>query len=227
MKRRTLDIIVSAGGLGLVGLLVIGFFVLRAEANFSNDYVKEQLSRQMITFTSEEKLTPLDREYTLARTGCTIEYAGQQLTTGKQGECFANEYLGSHLSRMPTADNPMTYSQIGDAQAEVRTQIAAAKAAGQPTADLDKQLADLGTSRETVFKGEMLKGALLTSYGFSVLGEKAMLASNIALVAAAIMAVLSVAGFVHALVTPKTAAVFAPADAKGVERLTGATQPHS
>jgi hypothetical protein len=216
MQRRTLDIIISAGGLGLVVLLLVGAFVLRTEANFSNDYVKDQLSRQKISFTAEEKLAPDDVAYTQARTGCVIEYAGQAMTTGKQAECFANEYLGSHLSRMPTAANPMTYSEIGTAQTELRTQIAAAKAANQPTADLDKQLADLTTSRETVFKGEMLRGALLSSYGFSVLGEKAMLASNVALIAAAILAVLSVAGFVHAFVTPRSQAFAAVSKTEGL-----------
>jgi hypothetical protein len=124
---------------------------------------------------------------------------------------------------MPTADKPMTYSEIGTAQGEIRTQIAAAKAAGQPTADLDKQLADLTTSRETVFKGEMLRGALLTSYGFSVLGDKAMLASEVALVAAGILALLTVAGFVHAFVTPKTKAFAPVAEDTTTGRLGGQT----
>ena len=58
----------------------------------------------------------------------------------------------------------------------------------------------------------MLRGALLSSYGFSVLGEKAMLGANIALVAAGVLAVLSVAGFIHAFVTPREKA-FAPVPA--------------
>ena len=72
----------------------------------------------------------------------------------------------------------------------------------------------------SVFKGEMLRGALLTSYGFSVLGEKAALASNVALVAAALLAVLSAAGFVHAFVTPRTKPFAAVAAPQG-ERLSG------
>jgi hypothetical protein len=115
---------------------------------------------------------------------------------------------------MPTKENPMTYSQIGDAQGEVRAQIATAKANGQPTEDLDKQLASLTSSRETVFKGEMLRGALLTSYGFSVVGEKALLASKVAFAGAGIFAILAVAGFIHAFMTPATAA-FAPVAAGG------------
>ena len=218
MQRRTLDIIISIGGLGLVALLVIGAFVLRDEANFSRNYVKKELSEQKITFTAADKLTEADLAYSNARTGCIVKYAGQLMTSGKQAECYANEYLGSHLSRMPTADAPLTYSEIGTVQGDLRTKVTAANAAGDTAgaAALQKQVDSLTTTRDTVFKGEMLRGALLSSYGFSVLGEKAALASNVALVAAGIFAVLSVAGLVHAFVTPRTRAFAAvPAPQEG------------
>src|SRR3989304_9369599 len=101
MKRRTLDIILSIGGLGLAGLLVIVAVVLTTEANFSKNYVKDQLSEQKITFTTVDKLAADDKAFTEARTGCVIEYAGQPLTTGKQAECYANEYIGGHLKKKP------------------------------------------------------------------------------------------------------------------------------
>jgi dolichol kinase len=44
---------------------------------------------------------------------------------------------------------------------------------------------------------------LLTTYGFSVLGEKAALAATIAFFAAAIVILASLAGFAHALASPK------------------------
>jgi hypothetical protein len=222
MQRRTLDIIVSLGGLGLVVLLVIGGFVLRDQGKFSQDYVKRELSDQKITFTTVDKLTDADKEWTQARTGCTIKYAGQPLDTGKKAECYANEYIGGHLAHMPTADNPMTYAEIGTAQTDLRNKIAAANAAGDTAgaAALQKQLDSLTTARETVFKGEMLRGALLTTYGFSVLGERALQASNVAFIAAAVMLVLSVAGLVHAFVTPKNKA-FAPVEQPQATGLTG------
>jgi hypothetical protein len=208
MQRRTLDIIVSVGGLGIVVLLVIGAIVMRQQSNFAKDTVHDQLSQQKIAFTSADKLTEEDKAFSNARTGCIVKYAGQDLTTGKQAECWADEYMAAHLSKMPTAANPLTYSQIGDAQTALRTQITAAKAAGDTAgaATLQTQLDSLTTTRETVFKGETLRGLLLTTYGFSILGEKAALASTIALGAAGLMLVLSVAGLVHAFVTPKTRA---------------------
>jgi len=212
MKRRTLDIILSIGGLGLAGLLVIVAVVLTTEGNFSKNYVKDQLSEQKITFTTLDKLAPDDKAYTEARTGCVIKYAGQPLTTGKQAECYANEYIGGHLKKQPAGTSGLTYAEIGAAQTDLRAKIAAAKAAGDPNvAALEKQLADYTTARETVFKGEMLRGALLSSYGFSVLGDKAALAAQVAYVGAAVLALLSVAGFVHAFVTPRSRA-FAPVE---------------
>jgi len=213
MKRKTLDIILSIGGLGLAGLLVIVAVVLTTEANFSNNYVKDQLSEQKITFTTVDKLAADDKAFTEARTGCVVKYAGQLLTTGKQAECYANEYIGGHLKKQPAGTSGLTYAEIGTAQTDLRAKIAAGKASGDPgVAALEKQLADYTTARETVFKGEMLRGALLSSYGFSVLGEKAALAAEVAFVAAAVLALLSVAGFVHAFVTPRSRA-FAPVEA--------------
>ena len=57
MKRRTLDIIVSIGLLGLAGLLLIMGLVFTSNANFANDYVEQQLSQQNITFKPLDSLT--------------------------------------------------------------------------------------------------------------------------------------------------------------------------
>lgn len=207
MKRRTLDLMFSVGGLGLAALLVVLGIVLTGQATFAEDYVKQQLSRQKITFTPLERLTDEDKAYTKARTGCVIDYAGQPLTTGKQAECYANEYIAGHLEKMPAGTDGMTYAEIGMAQGALRTQITAAKEAGDPgVADLEKELAGLTQARETVFKGEMLRGALLTSFGFSELGSKAAQGAQVAYVSAALLMLLSIAGFVHAFVTPKTKA---------------------
>jgi len=44
---------------------------------------------------------------------------------------------------------------------------------------------------------------LLTSYGFSIFGEKAALAGMLSFLAALVLLLASVAGFVHAYSTPK------------------------
>lgn len=221
MKRRTLDIMFSIGGFGLAGLLVVLGFVLTSNADFSRNYVKDQLSQQKITFTPLDKLTPEDKAYTQPRSGCVIKYAGQPLTSGKQAECYANEYIGGHLKKIPAGTKGMTFAEIGGAQTDLRAKIAAAKASGDPTVPgLEKQLADLSAARESVFKGEMLRGALLTSFGFSELGTKSGQGAQVAYLAAALLTLLSIAGFVHAFVTPKTKA-FAPVEQPKSERVNG------
>ena len=203
MKRRTLDILFSIGGVGLAALLLIIGVVMSGNADFSNRYVTDQLRQQKITFKAADALTEEER-----KAPCLVEYAGQALTTGKQAECYANEFIGLHVQ---TSGGGKTYAEIGDDQTALRAQIATAQAAGDPAvADMQKQLATLTTQRETVFKGETLRGILLTSYGFSELGNKADQAASVIYLGVILLTLLSIAGFVHALVTPRTKAFAAP-----------------
>ncbi|WP_238452111.1 hypothetical protein [Micromonospora sp. 4G55] len=83
MKRRTLDLLFSIGGLGLAVLLLIAGIVLTSNANFANDYVREQLGAQHISFKPADQLTDEEK-----KADCLVEYAGQRLTTGKQAERY-------------------------------------------------------------------------------------------------------------------------------------------
>jgi hypothetical protein len=185
MKRRTLDLLFSIGGVGLAGLLLIIGVVMSSNADFSKKYVTDQLAEQA---------------------PCLVEYAGQPLLTGKQAECYANEFIGLHVK---TSGKGKTYAEIGDDQTALRAQIAAAGGAANAP-DLQKQLTDLTATRETVFKGETLRGILLTSYGFSELGAKADQAASVIFLGVILLTALSIAGFVHALVTPRSKAFAAP-----------------
>jgi hypothetical protein len=208
MKRRTLDLLVSAGGLVLAGLLLIAGLVLTSNASFANTYVADQLAQQKISFKSADALTAEEKQ-----SACLVQYAGQELTTGKQAECYANHFIGLHLEGIAGGK---TYAELGDVQTQLRAQIADAQktnAANLP--DLQKQLTDATSQRETVFKGETLRGLLLTSYGFSEFGTKAAQAATVAYLASGLLFVLSILGFIHALVTPKTKAFAAPEPATG------------
>lgn len=203
MKRRTLDILFSIGGMGLAGLLLIIGLVMTSNGNFSKRYVTDQLKQEKITFKTADTLTEEEKA-----APCLVKYAGQALTTGKQAECYANNFIGLHVK---TTGNGKTYAELGDVQTDLRAQIATAQKNGDPAvADLQKQLTDVTNQRETVFKGETLRGILLTSYGFSVLGAKASQAAGIIYLGAALLTLLSIAGFVHAFVTPKSKAFAAP-----------------
>lgn len=195
MKRRTLDILFSAGGMGIAVLLLILGVVLSANASFANRYVTDQLAQQKITFKAEDALTDAERQ-----SECVVANAGKPLTTGKQAECYANEFIGLHLSE--TADG-MTYAELGAPQTKLREQVKSAQAANDPALpELQAQLEEINQQRETMFKGETLRGLLLTSYGFSEFGVKAEQAATVAYVAAGLMALLSIAGFIHAFRTP-------------------------
>ena len=203
MKRRTLDILFSIGGVGLAALLLIIGVVMSSNADFSNRYVTDQLRQQRITFKAADALTEEER-----KAECLVKYAGQELTTGKQAECYANEFIGLHVK---TSGNGKTYAEIGDLQTALRAEITTAQANNDPAvADLQKQLATLTTQRETVFKGETLRGILLTSYGFSELGNKAAQAATVIYLGVTLLFALSIAGFVHAFLTPRNKAFAAP-----------------
>jgi hypothetical protein len=203
MKRRTLDVIVSVGGLLLAGLLLIAGLVLTSNANFANNYVAQQLAEQKINFKPAATLTDAEKAKP-----CLVQYAGQPLTTGKQAECYANNFIGLHLE---STGGGKTYAELGDVQTQLRAQIAEAqKTNAANLADLQKQLTDATSARETVFKGETLRGLLLTSYGFSEFGTKAAQAATVAYIGAGVVLVLALFGFVHAFVTPRTKAFAAP-----------------
>ncbi|GAA2357361.1 hypothetical protein [Dactylosporangium salmoneum] len=197
MKRKTLDAIVGFGLVLLAGLLLVAGLVLTSNANFANNYVKSQLGQQQITFKTSDTLTAEERQ-----SACLVKYAGQQLTTGKQAECYANEFIGLHLKSIAGGK---TYAQLGDVQTDLKAKLAAAqKADDGSAAALQQQLTDINTARETVFKGETLRGLLLTSYGFSEFGAKAAQAALVAYLAAGLLFLVGAAGLVHALRTPRT-----------------------
>ncbi|NES16409.1 MULTISPECIES: hypothetical protein [Micromonospora] len=207
MKRRTLDLLFSIGGIGLAVLLLVVGIVLTTNANFANNYVHDQLAAQHISFKPANALTDEEK-----KSECLREYAGQQLTTGKQAECYANEFIGLHLKAI---SGGKTYADLGGPESALKQQVAQAeqaKAANLP--DLQKQLAQVSAQRDTVFKGESLRGMLLTSYGFSEFGRKAEQGALAMYLGAALLLLLSLAGLWHAFRTPASETFAAPEKAK-------------
>jgi hypothetical protein len=165
---------------------------MKSNATFAEDYVTRQLSEQRITFKPANALTPEERA-----TPCLVRFAGQRLSTGEQAECYANHFIGRHLKSI--ADGK-TYAEMRDVQTSLRTQVAQAEARNDPAlADLRRQLTDVTTKRQSLFEGEMSRGVLLTSYGFSTLGTKADQASTVAYVASGVVFLLSLLVLARAL----------------------------
>ena len=197
MKRRTLDILFSVGGVGLAALLLVLGVVMTSNANFAKSYVKDQLSQQNISFKPAASLTEEE-----AKSACLVQFAGQKLTTGKQAECYANDFIGLHAKSVA---NGQTYADLGGPQRDLSAKVKAATASNDPALpDLQKQLTAITGQRETLFKGETLRGLLLTSFGFSVFGDKGSQVATVAFIVAGLLLVLSMAGLVHAFRTPAT-----------------------
>lgn len=204
MKRRTLDLFFSIGGLGVAVLLLIFGIVLQQEADFADDYVRDQFTQQAIYFPPVEELTEEEAE-----SDCLVEFASQDeegrlLDTGEEAECYANDFIGLHLRN---ATGGLSYAQLGEPQNRLRGQIEEAEEAGEDTEDLEAELAQVDRQRDTAFRGETLRGILLTAFGFSELGARAALAAKVAFVGAALMLVLSIAGFIHYARTSPSATV--------------------
>jgi hypothetical protein len=196
VKRRTLDVVFSVGGLLLAGLLLVLGLVLQDQADFAKSYVRHQLDEQKITFTPAEGLDDEER-----RASCLVDDASESLTTGKQAECYANEYIGLHLRDV---NDGKTYAETSTESREARDRAdeAAEAAPDAPaTLALEEEAEELSGKVETLFRGETLRGLLLTSYGFSIFGERAQQAAIVAFAVAAILFLASVAGFVHAFTT--------------------------
>jgi hypothetical protein len=201
MKRRTLLLVASVSGLVVAALLLVGGLVMQDNANFAVNYTAEQLGQEKITFKAADKLTAAEMEFTNERTGCVVAYAGQAVTTGRQAECFANEYILGHLLDPEKTNEGLTFAEWGDIQAGLRAQIAAAKETGDPgLVALEEELAASEIARNSAFRGAMLRGTLLATYGFGVLGEKAAAAAVVAFIAAAALLLLSVIGLAVAFV---------------------------
>ena len=202
MKRRTLDILFAIGGAVFAVMLVTLGVVMTSNASFAKTYVTGQLTEQHIVFSPRSQLTAEE-----AKAPCLVANAGQKLTTGKQAECYANNYIGLHVQSIAGGQ---TYADLGGPFFALKAQIAALKPTDPALPGLQKQLDTISTQRESLFHGETLRGLLLTSYGFSEMGRKGGQAATVSFAGAAVLALLSLAGLAHALRTPATEA-FAPA----------------
>lgn len=198
MRRRTLDKLFSVGGTALAVLLAILGLVLQNQATFADDYVTDQLGQQRISFTPAEFLSDEEKE-----APCLLEHAGEPLLTGSQAECYANEYIALHLGE---TNEGKTYAETSSQSREARSAAEEALEAAPDdpaTEELVATADELAGKTDSLFRGETLRGLLLTTYGFTIFGERAEQASMVAFAAALVLLLASIAGFVHAFTTSK------------------------
>lgn len=203
MRRFTLDLIFSGMGAVMAVALVVLGLILASEATFARESVAEQLGAQRITFTAQEYLSEEEMTWQEGST-CLVENAGQQMLTGGQARCYADYYIGMHMRRAAAGAgygwDTETYATMGGIQRALRGDLAAATEAGDAVLaeTVQVELDAAGSLRSTFQSGETLRGMLLTTYGFSIFGDRAAQASTALYAGAAALALLSVAGAVHA-----------------------------
>jgi|694.fasta_scaffold03223_18 hypothetical protein len=193
MKRKSFDKIVTAVGFGLAVFLLIAAGLLNWGASFAADSVASQLEAQEITIPAATGNAEESADVTefFAANGDKI------LSNAKQAQMYADHYLGFHLSSMPTY-----------AAASAANRAARAALAENPNDEALK--ADAGAKSamvETVFKGTVLRGTLLTAYAFGTLGSIAGIATFVALAGSLVMLLLSVLGLLHIRRVPEDATI--------------------
>jgi hypothetical protein len=139
---------------GLIGILVFCAGFLFWGNSFIHNQISTELTAQQIYFPAAN--SPAIAALPAADATAMNLYGGQQLTTGDQAKVYANSFIGVHLNEVAGG---LTYSQLS------------AKAMANPT---DTKVAG---QVATTFKGEMLRGTLLNSYGWWTIGSYALYAA--------------------------------------------------
>jgi hypothetical protein len=187
MKRKTFDLILTAGGASLMVVLIVAGVLLMWGASFANSNVHNQLAEQQITF-------PPRAAFAQAKPGTEItpgmipyleQYAGEKMTTGAQAEAYADHFIAIHLQEI---GGGLTYAQLS-AQALALPKGSPAYVAAEAKV-------------QTVFQGTTLRGLLLEAYAFGTFGQIALIAGIAAFVVAGVMLILTVLGLVHYRRTP-------------------------
>jgi hypothetical protein len=189
LDRRTLDaVLVAAGAVVTVALLVAGT-LLAWGADFASDYVEDELSSQNIAFPPAAALEEQGRTDLLG-------HAGQTVDTGAEAEAYAS-FIDGHLRDI--ADGA-TYAELGapEREAGAAVQAAIAEGADEATiADLRAEAESISARRDTLFKGETLRGLLLSAFAWSTVGRIAGYAAIGAFLAGGVMLVLVLLGLRH------------------------------
>lgn len=187
LRRSTIDRVLIGFGVITTAVLLAAGGLLMWGANFSDDYVHRELASQNVFFPDRAALESEGRDD-------LVEYAGEQVTTGTQAEAYAS-YIDGHLAGV--ADGK-TYSEIDDrGAAEAVTEAEAAGADPAEIAELQATADQLRAQRDTLFRGETLRGLLLSSYAWATIGTIAAIAAWVAFAGALLMAILTIAGVVH------------------------------
>jgi len=182
MQRKSLDMLLTAGGAVLIVVLLVAGGLGLWGYNFANSNVHNQLAQQQITFPAKAAFAhPVaGTEITPSMIGTVSKYAGQPLVTGQQAEVYANDFIAVHLQEI---GGGLTYAQLS------------AKAMALPKGSPAYTVAE--GKVQTVFQGTTLRGLLLEAYAFGTFGQIALVASVVSFVLAGVMFIITLLGLLH------------------------------
>jgi hypothetical protein len=189
LKRRTIDTVFVGVGALLVVVLVVAGALLTWGASFSEGYVDDELSSQNIAFPPAAALEEEGRTDLLP-------FAGQAVNTGPEAEAYAS-FIDGHLEAI--ADGA-TFADLGDPERAAKAAVETATADGASAteiAELQGEADAISGQRNTLFKGETLRGLLLSAFAWSTVGRIAGIAALAAFAAAGVMLVLVALGLRH------------------------------
>jgi len=189
LKRRTIDSVLIGLGAVVAFVLVAAGGLLTWGANFSNDYVHDELASQNIAFPPAAALEEEGRTDLLKFAGATVD-------TGPEAEGYAS-FINGHLET--TADG-MTYADLGAVERAANAAVDEATANGASVTAVAALQADADVitgQRNSLFKGETLRGLLLSAFAWSTVGRIAGIAATLAFIAAGVMVLLVAFGIRH------------------------------
>jgi hypothetical protein len=138
-----------------------------AEGTFVTNQVHDELAAQQIFFPTADQIKPggaLDpKEFPQE----IRDQAGNQVLDGNQARIYANDFIGKHLQGI---DGGRSYAQIGTQVSALQAQQANLSKTDPQYIALQNQITTLNAQRTSVLNGELLRSALLNSYGWWTVG---------------------------------------------------------
>lgn len=204
--RATLDKLISWTGILLALVLLVAGGLLTWGATFIGDQVDQQFGDQDITMPAEEAIEA-DESLSDEDRDALMEFEGTTLDNGPKARAYADHYIQAHMDAstmgvkaaleekgVDTSEMtfPLTYESAGGVARAVEADTELNEA------DKTELLAAVGANRDSLFKGNTLRGLLLYGYAFATMGTIAGYAAIGAFVAAALFLILGILGLIHA-----------------------------
>lgn len=204
--RATLDKLISWTGILLALVLLVAGGLLTWGATFIGDQVDQQFGDQDITMPAEEAIEA-DESLSDEDRDALMEFEGTTLDNGPKARAYADHYIKAHMNAstmgvkaaleekgVDTSEMtfPLTYESAGGVARAVEADTELNEA------DKTELLAAVGANRDSLFKGNTLRGLLLYGYAFATMGTIAGYAAIGAFVAAALFLILGILGLIHA-----------------------------